>query len=159
MFIFKVFVRYSQNSYCDFWTILTHFWAKMDQTTLGANFFHKRNAREKFQLKISTLSKNNCSATWCPNCYRKKSTHGKLRNGCRYEKHIVFFWPALSTVADLFKPTVCSYKLFLLFLHVCVTVYAIYWANLELKNLIVFVKIISKPSVLVLVGLEVDQYL
>ena len=29
----------------------------MDPTTPGANFFHKRNAQEKFQLKIPTLSK------------------------------------------------------------------------------------------------------
>ena len=86
-----------------FWLI---FGQKMDPTTHGANFFHKRNAQEKFQLKIPTLSKNDCSATWCPNCYRKKGTFSNLRNGYRYEKHVVIFRPTLLTVAALFKPTV-----------------------------------------------------
>ena len=128
LFIFKFFVWYSQNFYCDFWTILTHFWAKMDQTTLGANFFHKRNAREKFQLKISTLSKNNCSATWCPNCYRKKSSCGNLRNDYRYEKHVVIFRPTLLTVADLFKSTVRSWPNF------DRTICSCCWSNWQIKK-------------------------
>ena len=78
----------------------------MASKTPRVNFFHVKNVQTKFQLKISTLSKNDCSATWCPNCYRKKSTCGNLRNGYRYEKHVVIFRPTLLTVAALFKPTV-----------------------------------------------------
>ena len=80
----------------------------MDLQTPRANFCHKMIVKKEFQLKIPTLSKNDCSATWCPNCYRKKSTCGNLRNRHRYEKHVVIFRPTLLTVADLFKLTVDS---------------------------------------------------
>ena len=77
----------------------------MDSTTPRVNYFPLRNVQKKFQLKIPTLSRNYYSATWCPNCCNKKTTPGKLRNGHRYEKHVVFIRPTLLTVADLFKPT------------------------------------------------------
>ena len=43
-----------------FWLI---FWQKMDSQTPRVNFFHVKNVQAKFQLKIPTLSKNDCSAT------------------------------------------------------------------------------------------------
>ena len=70
------------------------------------NFLHKMNVQKNFQLRITILSKNDCSTTWCPNCYNKKTTYGKLRNDHRHEKHVVIFRPTLLTVADMFKPTV-----------------------------------------------------
>ena len=79
---------------------------KWTQLPLERIIFHWGMSKKKFQLKIPTLSKNDYSATWCPNCYNKKTTPGKLRNGHRYEKHVVFIRPTLLTVADLFKPTV-----------------------------------------------------
>ena len=82
-----------------FWLI---FGQKVDSTTPRANFFHKRNDQEKFQLKMIAVPPGVQTATW------KKSTHGNLRNGHRYEKHVVIFRPTLLTVADLFKPTVSS---------------------------------------------------
>ena len=79
---------------------------KWTQLPLERIVFHWGMSKKKIQLKIPTLSKNDYSATWCPNCYNKKTTPGKLRNGHRYEKHVVIFRPTLLTVADLFKPTV-----------------------------------------------------
>ena len=91
----------------------------MDSTTPRANYFGLRNVQKKFQFKIPTLSKNDYSATWCPNCYNKKTTPDKVRNGHKYEKHVAFIQPTLLTVADLFKPTVCSF----LIAHIQITLF------------------------------------
>ena len=51
------------HSLCNLAVILIIFLAKMDSKILRVNFFHVKNVQAKFQLKIPTLSKNNCSAT------------------------------------------------------------------------------------------------
>ena len=101
---FKIFYKIL-TKFLSFWLTSGE---KMDSTTPRANYFPLKNVQKKFQLKIPALSKNDYSATWCPNCYNKKTTPGKLRNGHRYEKHVVFIRPTLLTVADLFNPTVYS---------------------------------------------------
>ena len=89
--------------------------------TRRVDFLHKRIVHKKFQLKIPTLSKNDCSATWKPNTYKKYDTcgkvrnvqryqkyfdRGKLRNVQRYQKYVPIFRAFFLTVSDQFKPTV-----------------------------------------------------
>ena len=62
---FQFFVRYLQNLHCDIWTILTHFWARNGPNyPCSQFFFYKRNAQEKFQLKIPNSRKNDVAADW-----------------------------------------------------------------------------------------------
>ena len=75
--------------------------------TRRVDFLHKRIVHKKFQLKIPTLSKNDCSATWKPNTYQKYDTCGKVRNVQRYQKYVVILRSFIFIVSDIFKPTVC----------------------------------------------------
>ena len=74
--------------------------------TRRVDFLHKRIVHKKFQLKIPTLSKNDCSATWKPNTYQKYDTCGKVRNVQRYQKYVVILRSFIFIVSDIFKPTV-----------------------------------------------------
>ena len=76
--------------------------------TRRVDFLHKRIVHKKFQLKIPTLSKNDCSATWKPNTYQKYDTCGKVRNVQRYQKYVVILRSFIFIVSDIFKPTVIS---------------------------------------------------
>ena len=77
--------RFSNFKYCCFELI---FGQEMDSKASSANFFHIRIVHKKFQLKIPTLRKNDCSATWKPNTYQKNDTCGKVRNIQRYQKYV-----------------------------------------------------------------------
>ena len=71
-----------------FWLI---FWQKMVLKTPKVNFFHVKNVQTKFQLKIPTLSKNDCSATWNPNTNQKNFMPDLLRNVQRCQKYVPIF--------------------------------------------------------------------
>ena len=77
--------KFSSFKYCCFELI---FGQEMDSKASSANFFHIRIVHKKFQLKIPTLRKNDCSATWKPNTYQKNDTCGKVRNIQRYQKYV-----------------------------------------------------------------------
>ena len=66
---------------------------------------HKRGAGGAW-LKIPTLSKNDCSATWKANMNQKTFTWDQLRNFQRYQKYIAIFQAFFLTVSDSLKPTV-----------------------------------------------------
>ena len=76
--------------------------------TRRVDFLHKRIVHKKFQLKIPTLSKNDCSATWKPNTYQKYDTCGKVRNVQRYQKYVVILRSFIFIVSNIFKPTVST---------------------------------------------------
>ena len=78
--------------------------------TRRVDFLHKRIVHNKFQLKIPTLSENDCSATWKPNTYQKYDTCGKVRNVQRYQKYVVLLRSFIFIVSDIFKPTVCTHS-------------------------------------------------
>ena len=84
----------------------------MDCDARIIDFLHKRIVHKKFQLKIPTLSENDCSATWKPNTYQKYDTCGKVRNVQRYQKYVVLLRSFIFIVSDIFKPTVCSLNTF-----------------------------------------------
>ena len=90
----------------EFLALLNIFWQKIPSHTCRINFLHKRIVHKKFQLKIPTLSKNDCSATWKPNTYQKYDTCGKVRNVQRYQKYVVILRSFIFIVSDIFKPTV-----------------------------------------------------
>ena len=70
-------------------------------------FLHKGIAHKKFQLKIPTLSKNDCSATWKQNTNQKNFPRYHLRNVQRYQKYVPIFRAFFLTVSYQSKPTVC----------------------------------------------------
>ena len=78
----------------------------MASHTCRNDFLHKWIVHKKFQLKIPTLSKNDCSATWKPNTNQKNFMQDQLRNVQRYQKYVPIFRAFFLTVSDQFKPTV-----------------------------------------------------
>ena len=93
-----------------FWLFWLIFEQKIASHTCRSDFFHKWIVHKKFQLKIPTLSKNNCSATWKPNTNQKNFTQDQLRNVQRYQKYVPIFRAFFLTVSDQFKPTVATRK-------------------------------------------------
>ena len=89
-----------------FWLFWKFFGQRMAPYACRVDFLHKRIVHNKFQLKIPTLSKNDCSATWKPNTYQKYDTCGKVRNVQRYQKYVVILRSFIFIVSDIFKPTV-----------------------------------------------------
>ena len=89
-----------------FWLFWLIFGQKIASHTCRSDFLHKWIVHKKFQLKIPTLSKNDCSATWKPNTNQKNFTQDQLRNVQRYQKYVPIFRAFFLTVSDQFKPTV-----------------------------------------------------
>ena len=75
-----------------FWLFWLIFGQKIASHTCRSDFLHKWIVHKKFQLKIPTLSKNDCSATWKPNTNQKNFTQDQLRNVQRYQKYVSIFW-------------------------------------------------------------------
>ena len=94
-----------------FWLFWTFFGQRMASHACRVDFLHKRIVHNKFQLKIPTLSENDCSATWKPNTYQKYDTCGKVRNVQRYQKYVVLLRSFIFIVSDIFKPTVLFFYL------------------------------------------------
>ena len=92
-----------------FWLFWTFFGQRMASYSCRVDFLHKRIVHNKFQLKIPTLSENDCSATWKPNTFQKYDTCGKVRNVQRYQKYVVLLRSFIFIVSDIFKPTVNEY--------------------------------------------------
>ena len=109
-FIFKVIFNLFQDIDIifdfKFLALLNIFGQRMASHACRVDFLHKRIVHKKFQLKIPTLSKNDCSATWKPNTYQKYDTCGKVRNVQRYQKYVVILRSFIFIVSDIFKPTV-----------------------------------------------------
>ena len=57
-------------------------------------------------LILATFWKNDCSATWKPNSFKKNLTFGQLKNVQRYQKHVPLVWSFIFRVSYMFKPTV-----------------------------------------------------
>ena len=95
--------KFSNFKYCCFELI---FGQEMDSKASSANFFHIRIVHKKFQLKIPTLRKNDCSATRKPNTYKKNFTQDQLRNVQRYQKICSSSLGIFLTVSYQFTPTV-----------------------------------------------------
>ena len=93
-----------------FWLFWLIFGQKIASHTCRSDFLHKWIVHKKFQLKIPTLSKNDCSATWKPNTNQKNFTRDQLRNVQRYQKYVVILWWFIFIVSDIFKPTVLCMK-------------------------------------------------
>ena len=82
----------------------------MASHTCRNDFLHKWIVYKKFQLKISILSKNDCSATWKLNTNQKIFTWDQLRNVQRYQKYVPIyqalffnsFWPVQANSAYWF---------------------------------------------------------
>ena len=79
-----------------FWLFWLIFGQKIASHTCRSDFLHKWIVHKKFQLKIPTLSKNDCSATWKPNTNQKNFTQDLLRNVQRYQKYVPIFWAFLT---------------------------------------------------------------
>ena len=60
-----------------------------------------------FSFLISaTFWKNDCSATWKPNSFKKNLACGQLRNVQRYQKHVLLVWSFIFRVSYMLEPTV-----------------------------------------------------
>ena len=73
------------------------FGQNMDSKAPSTNFCHKRIVHKKIQLKIPTLRKNDCSATWKPNTYQiyirylqQSQEFSKVLKICSYFSEIYF---------------------------------------------------------------------
>ena len=132
---FWPFIRFFGYVFWQFWTL---FWDKKDLLN------PVKNVQKKFQLKIPTLSKNDCSATWKPNTNQKNFTQDQLRNVQRYQKYVPIFRAFFLTVSDQFKPTVwndtfyseCNLPTYVQWCHYEMQQSPLYVLNSQLDNII-----------------------
>ena len=129
-----------------FWLFWLIFGQKIASHTCRSDFLHKWIVHKKFQLKIPTLSKNDCSATWKPNTNQKNFMRDQLRNVQRYQKYVPIFQAFFLTVSVQFKPMVwCHYKKLL----PCKS--QSFFKNLDYDNILSWVHYKTEVSIIVFI--------
>ena len=89
-------------------------WFKNQKWLVGKKIWHQKLGVMKgffilkfFSFSISaTFWKNDCSATWKPNRFKKNLKCCQLRNVQRYQKHVPLVWSFIFRVSYMFEPTV-----------------------------------------------------